>query len=106
MSYQRIGPAGLIAKGFQTLSLSNSTAVGLDSTNQPAYMFDVSVETNDVRYRTDGTDPTLSTGVLLPKDNVYRFWGYSNDTNFKFQRSTGTTLLHIQSYTLPGDPTS
>jgi len=106
MSYERVGIAGLIPVGFQSSSLANSTAVGLDSTNTPSTMFDVSVETNDARYRADGTDPTLSTGVVLPKDNVYRFWGYGNKTALKFQRTTGTCLIQIQSYSHPGDATT
>ena len=96
--------AGLIPQAFQTDSLSNSTAVAINSTVRAAEVdtLHFSVETNDVRYRVDGTDPTLTTGVLLQKDNDYWFYGYDNTANFKFQRTTGTALVQIMGYKTAG----
>lgn len=90
----------LLPAGFQSSTLSNSTAVGVNSTlrgNKPTVLH-VSVETNSVRYRTDGTDPTKNTGVLLAAGSDYWFSGYNNTSLMKFQRSTGTAKLSIMAY--------
>ena len=103
MSYTRTAPAGLIAAGFQTLTLSNSTALGINSTVQAtganAFMF--SVETNNARVRFDSTAPALTTGILIVKDNDYLFEGI-DVTQLKFQRVTGTCKVSIQAFTRPG----
>lgn len=92
--------------GFQTSSLSNSTAVGVTSTVRellPSRLV-ISVETNNVRFRDDGTAPTLTTGVLLLTTNSpYVFDGYNRTSALKFQRSTGTAKISIAAYKNKGD---
>lgn len=106
MSYERIGGAGLIPVGFQKITLNNSTAVGLNSTVIPCTVIDFSVETNNARYRADGTDPTTNTGVLVVTDQVYRWDGYDSSGNaLKFQRVSGTSVISIQTYRRAGDET-
>lgn len=101
MSWRRFAPAGLIALGFQTLSLGNSTALGLNTTTIAGTAFHISIETQNIRYRGDGTDPALSTGVLLIKDADYWMLGI-NGVNLNFQRTTGTAKVSIMSYKWPG----
>ena len=98
MSYKRTILAGLVPVGFQTMTLANSTAVAINSTCRGANVLDISVETNDVRYRADTTAPTLSTGVLLQADVTYRFEGYNGTSLFRFQRSTGSATVQIMAY--------
>lgn len=102
MSYKRTAPAGLIAVGFQVLSLANSTAVGVNSTVGKAQALHISVETQNARYRGDGTAPALTTGVLLVKDHDYWFDGVQV-ANLKFQRTTGTCKVSIMGYRRPGE---
>lgn len=103
MSYNRTILAGLVPIGFQSMTLSNSTAVAINSTCRGANVLDISVETNDVRYRADGTAPTLSTGVLLQSDITYRFEGYNGTSKLLFQRSTGSAVVQIMAYKhIPG----
>ena len=83
---------------LQTISLSNSTAIAVNSTTRGAHVLHISVETNDVRYRADGTAPALSTGVLLQQDLDYWFPNYNGTSNLKFQRTTGTCVVYIQPY--------
>jgi hypothetical protein len=104
---ERVRLAGLIPQGFQTITLSNSTAVGLNSTMVLATTLDISVETTNARYRTDGTDPTLTTGVVLVSGVTYRLEGFNGSADFKFQRdTTGSSKLSIMGYRHPGDPTT
>ena len=98
MSVARKGWAALKALSVQSISLANSTAVGVNSTTQGAHVLHFSVETNDVRYRADGTDPALTTGVLLQKDFDYWFLNYDGTSVLKFQRSTGSATVTIQPY--------
>lgn len=102
---KRIALAGLIPTAYQTITLSNSTAVGLNSTVRTAgaQVIWFSVETNDVRFRCDSTAPTLTTGVLLQSDDDYMFNGVSGTvTNWKFQRSTGTAKICLQAFKYDG----
>lgn len=101
MGRQRIGLAGLIPVAFQVSTLSNSTAVAVNSTVRTAgaQVLDISVETNAVRFRSDGTDPTLTTGVVIPKDLApFRYEGYNGTSNLKFQRTTGSATVSIMAY--------
>lgn len=101
MSFTRTAPAGLIALGFEEITLSNSTASGLNSTNDSASSIIFSVETNDVRYRDDGTAPALTTGVLFQKDDTYFFDGVIG-SSVSFQRQTGTCVVSLIGYKRPG----
>ena len=103
MSYKRTAPAGLISVGFQTITLLNSTALGVNSTVGKASVLHLSVETQNVRYRSDAVDPALTTGVLLVKDHDYWLEGI-RPTGLKFQRSTGTCKVSVQGYRRPGEP--
>lgn len=96
--------AGLIPLDFEVIALSDSTAVGFNSTIRAgAAVVDISVETQPVRYRSDGTDPTLTTGVVLQKDTHYRFEGYDGSAALKFQRTTGTASVSVMAYSVdPG----
>jgi len=105
MPPRRVTLGGLIAVGFQTLSLSNSTALALNSTvRNQATVLDISVETNAARYRADGTNPTLSTGVVLQVNNTYRWEGFNGTGLLKFQRATGTSKVSIFGWRHVGDP--
>ena len=99
----RIMLAGLVSVGFQASALADSTAIGLNSTTLPSSVLDISIETNDARYRADGVDPTLTTGVILKQGATYRFEGIGGIANLKFQRTTGTCSISIQAYKHIGD---
>ena len=99
---RRNTPAGLVAVGFQALSLSNSTASGLNTTCATGKFFHVSVETQDARYRGDGTNPALTTGVLLKKDLEHWIMDVAG-SQIKFQRTTGTTKISVMAYKYDGE---
>lgn len=83
--------------GIQVMSLSNSTAVGLNTTCSKARSIIFSVETNDARVRFDSTAPALTTGVLFQSDDTYAIEGYDL-ANIKFQRSTGTCKITLAAW--------
>ncbi len=101
MTKRNIG-AGMVTAGFQTLSLANSTALGLNTTAIQGKVFCLSVETNNARMRADGSSPALTTGVLLPKDNVYWLFDVPGSA-LKFQRQTGTCKISIQAWKYKGE---
>ena len=97
-----VGLTGLIPVSFTTLTLANSTALGLNATTlASASVIVFSVETNTVRMRADGTAPTRTTGVLFQTDQVYSL-DIDGSTNLKFQRTTGTAKVSVQSFRAPG----
>ncbi len=95
-------PAGLVSSGFQTVSLANSTALGLNTTCIAGKAFLVSVETKAVRVRMDGTSPALTTGVLLNTTSSPYFFNVPGSV-LKFQRSTGTSKVTIQAFKFKGE---
>jgi hypothetical protein len=93
--------AQMASAGFQTITLSNSTASGLNSTCQAGRIFHFSIETNSIRYRADGTAPALSTGVLLSTGDEWLF--DVDGSKLKFQRQTGTAKVSVQAYKYLGE---
>lgn len=99
MPARRVTLAGLVPVAFQAISLSDSTALGVNTTIQGSCsVLDISVETNAVRYRADGTDPALTTGVVLQVDTTYRWEGYDGTSVLKFQRTTGSATVSVMGY--------
>ncbi len=106
MASPRVLPGLMVPVAFQSISLSNSTAVAVNSTirGAKASRLVISVETNSVRFRDDGTAPALTTGVLLTAANSpYVFDGYNRTSQLKFQRATGTAKVSILAYKNLGD---
>ncbi|KPJ89944.1 MAG: hypothetical protein AMJ53_15250 [Gammaproteobacteria bacterium SG8_11] len=99
MGERRFAISSLNPVQFETLSLANSTAVGLNSTSRTSgQVLRLSVETQNVRFREDGTDPTLNTGVLLQANTAYEWHGYNGTSALKFQRTTGTATVSVMVY--------
>ncbi len=101
----RIMLAGLIPTAFQKISLANGTAIGLNGTIRElgGSVLRLSVETQDARFREDGTDPTLTTGVRLFSGVTYMWEGFNGTSALMFQRSTGISTINVQSYKHVGD---
>lgn len=80
--------------GFQQLSVSN-TAVGFTPPAGATYCA-FEVETNAVRWRDDGTNPTASVGFLqAPPDK----WTYASSlTALKFIRASADATVDISCY--------
>ena len=98
MTVLRRGWSALEPLALQTITLANSTAISTNSTTQAAHVLHFSVEDEDVRYRSDGTDPTLTTGVLLQKDFDYWFLNYNGNSDLAIQRTTGRAKLLVQPF--------
>lgn len=58
-------------------------------------------ETNNIRYRIDGTDPTATTGTLLKADDILTLTGTNNLKNFKcIDTGAGASDVHCDFYTM------
>lgn len=100
MPAQIVRLAGLVPVTFQEIVLTNSTAVGFNSTARTAIgrsmVADISVETTDVRYRFDSTGPLSTTGVIMQKDTLYRWEGFDGTgslANLKFIGDGGAAAV-------------
>lgn len=88
-------PAFYSPTGFQKLTVSN-TAVGftIPTTVQTrAVMF--TVETDQIRFRVDGTAPDSATGILLEAGDLVEMTNVDMITNFKAIRVTSDATLQI-----------
>ena len=105
MSFTKAGIVQLTPLSYASTTLSNSTAWALNSTMQAsANVIHLCVETNNVRYRADGTAPTLTEGVVLQKDYDYWWWGFTRSAAVKFQRTTGSAKVSVMAYSYLGQP--
>lgn len=93
---QNVNSQAKTSLGFQVLTLSNSTAAGLNSTCAKARAIIFTVETNPVRLRMDGVAPTRNTGILFNTTGGPYYIDWYNGTGLKFQRTTGTSKVSIQ----------
>ena len=95
---------GLNPVGFQTLTLNNSTAAGLNSTCQAASVILFSVEGVDGRMRDDGSAPTNSIGVVFGVGSAPYFYnGDLGAVQFCRKGTSGTSTVHVAAYKQPGD---
>ena len=99
MARQRIALGGLISAGFQQIT-TNTTAASLNSTlRSNAHVLDISVSTDEVRYRADSTAPTLNTGVILQVNTTYRLEGFNGTSSLKFIKAQSTAgVIDIQGW--------
>ncbi len=95
---------GLNPVSFETLTLNNSTAKGLNSTSRAGSVILFSVEGADARLRDDGTDPTNSVGVVFGVGSApYFYSGDLNKVRFVRKGASGTSTVHLCAYRQPGD---
>ena len=83
--------------GFERLAVS-STAVGLATipTNMAIVLVQVDIESNDIRFRADGTDPTATTGTKAKVDQILWMSNSAEEwSNFRAIRESADSVLSI-----------
>lgn len=81
--------------GYEKLTVS-STAVGLASIPSRAYFALVRCESNNVRWRDDGTAPTATEGILMKADEFLEYDG--SLTKIKFIRVGSDATVYVSYY--------
>lgn len=76
---------------------SLSSAVGFTSIPSGSEAVFVQPETQNVRMRSDGTNPTASVGMLLVANTIYEF-SATNFATMKFIEATASAKLNIEFY--------
>ena len=96
---QRIRMAGLVPQGTQRIVLANSTAVTPNATIRAGSIWHMSVETNNLRISMNTTTATRTTGVLYKSSiGPYYLDGFNGTSKVTLQRTTGVTVVNIQSF--------
>jgi hypothetical protein len=85
----------LAPKGYQQLTLTTNTATGL-TVPSPARFASIVVETQDVRFRDDGTDPTASVGMIIEAGGS--LWYNGNINAIKFIEVASGAVVNICYY--------
>lgn len=85
-----------ISAGTSTAQTGTSTlsAAVYDSYRSIKALY--AVETNNVRYRCDGSAPTTTEGILLYVGDVLTIEGIKDVRNFKVIGTTGTATIKVQ----------
>lgn len=88
--------AELSTKLYEKITVTTGAAVGF--TNVPPRCNEVLVicETNDMRFRTDGTDPTAANGMLLETGQNILLTGWQNISRFKAIAVSATGYLSVE----------
>lgn len=90
-------PAGLIPHSFGVLDVSSATS--LTSTVQPADKLLISVATQNIRMRADGTAPTATTGILMTTGNSpYWLDNFNKTSDLQFIEVTGTAEVMVHGF--------
>lgn len=90
-------PGGLASAGFQWINNSlNGTITGALVIPAGAIAATISVETQNVRYRDDGTAPTSAVGILIASGTVFDYAGPLS--SLKFNKVTTGAVLNISYY--------
>lgn len=100
----------LRAGGFEQVTVG-AAAVGLTASQikpasgifngKHAFSVTISVETDQVRFRVDGTDPTSTVGDLLNSGDRLTINGTKNIQNFKAIRVTTNAQLNVTYWFTP-----
>ena len=91
------------AVSYEAVAVS-STAIGLaaltisPSTGELPTECYGRVETNDIRYRCDGTNPTTTNGVLVQANETIKIYGRGNMVNIKFIATGSDATLRLHCY--------
>lgn len=79
----------------QSITVSTAAIAGTgyngDTVVDPVSIVCLDIQTSDVRVRWDGTDPTSSTGHILPASTAYT-WTVSQYNSAKFIRDSTMTV--------------
>lgn len=86
-----------ITKSFEQIT-DISSATGLTAANVKAagvVYAQIQVTTSDMRYRTDGTDPTNAIGTYIAQNGIIEIWGLQDMLAFRAIDVTGTSKLEV-----------
>lgn len=90
-------PAGLKSHHFEVLDVSS--AASLNSTGLSADRLLISVETQSIRMRADGTAPTANTGVLLLAANSpYWLDNFNKTSDLQFIEVASAAVVNVQGF--------
>lgn len=93
LEYESLTIAGT-AVPFTTAKVApTSSSSGYASTK--AVLAHVSVETDSIRYRIDGHDPTASEGHLIPANTSFWVQGITSIENFRAIKVTNNATLKV-----------
>jgi hypothetical protein len=98
MPARRTALHGLFSAGFQKFTLTGTSVGTLNTTMQEADVLDISVETQNARYRADGTNPTAATGVLLVANSLTRLEGMNDTGLLTFISATPGAVVNVQGW--------
>jgi hypothetical protein len=76
-------------------AIGPTEATRLHSSGVGANSADISVETNNIRIRYDGSDPTAATGHQITAGTLFTLEGADNIANLKMIRETADATVRI-----------
>jgi hypothetical protein len=81
---------------YEKITVTTGSAVGLTNLPERCSEVLVIVETNDIRYRTDGTDPTSTTGMPMSAGQNIVLVKWADISRFKAIAVSATAYLSVE----------
>lgn len=81
---------------YEKITIGTGAAVALTTPPEGCNLALIICETNDIRYRMDGTDPTSTTGMPLSSGQNILMEGYKDIKAFKAIAVSSTAYLSVQ----------
>lgn len=100
MNYQpypvRMSPSWRTISFEQITSISSTTGLTDGKYNAAGVVFaQIQVTTSDMRYLTDGNDPTNAVGTLIATNGIIEVWGQEDMAAFRAIDVTATSKLEV-----------
>lgn len=81
---------------YEKITVTTGSAVGFSNLPDRCTEVLIIVETNDIRYRTDGTDPTSTIGMPMSAEQNIVFTKWSDISRFKAIAVSATAYLNVE----------
>ena len=88
--------AELSTKLYEKITVTTGAAVAFTNVPPRCKEVLVYVESNALRYRTDGTDPTAANGIPVAADSNFTVTGWENISRFKAIAVSATGYLSVE----------
>lgn len=76
---------------FEALTVAGTAVAFTADTRLTAILASVRVEGAQIRYRTDGENPTASVGTIVDDGDSFNVWGSSDINSIRFIRTGGVS---------------
>lgn len=88
--------AGMVTSLYEKITVTTGSAVALTNVPSGCSQVIIIVESNDIRYRRDGTSPATDTGMPMTSGQNIVITGWTDINNFRAIAQSATAYLSVE----------